>query len=34
MAGTLVQGNVSTEQQVGPSAATSFSGERVQDMLT
>jgi len=32
MAGTLVQGNVSTEQQVGPSAATSFSGERVQDM--
>ena len=32
MAGTIVQGNVSTEEQVGPSAATSFSGERIQDM--
>jgi hypothetical protein len=32
MAGTIAQGNVSTETQVGPSAATSFSGERIQDM--
>jgi len=32
MAGTIVQGNVPTEGQVGPSAATSFSGERIQDM--
>ena len=32
MAGTIVQGNIPTEAQVGPSAATSFSGERIQDM--
>src|SRR5215469_12427654 len=32
MAGTIVQGNVPTEAQVGPSAATSFAGERVIDM--
>jgi len=32
MAGTISQGNVATETQVGPSAATSFSGERIQDM--
>lgn len=32
MAGTIVQGNVATEAQVGPSASTSFAGERIQDM--
>ena len=32
MAGTIVQGNVPTEAQVGPSAATSFAGERIIDM--
>lgn len=32
MAGTIVQGNVATEGQVGPSAATAFGGERIIDM--
>ena len=32
MAGTIAQGNVSTEAQVGPSASTSFGGERIIDM--
>ena len=32
MAGTIVQGNVSTEEQLGPSAATSSEGEKVIDM--
>jgi len=34
MAGTIVQGNVSTEEQLGPSAATSAEGEKVIDMDT
>ena len=32
MAGVIVQGNVPTEGQVGPSAATSYGGEKVLDM--
>jgi hypothetical protein len=32
MAGTIVQGNVATEGQVGQSAATQFAGERIIDM--
>jgi hypothetical protein len=32
MAGTIVQGNIPTEGQVGPSAATAFGGERIIDM--
>ena len=32
MAGTVVQGNVPTEGQVGPSAATASAGERILDM--
>jgi len=32
MAGTVVQGNVSTEEQLGPSAATTAEGEKIIDM--
>src|SRR5215831_20593133 len=32
MAGTVVQGMVSTEEQLGPSAATTAEGEKVIDM--
>lgn len=32
MAGTIVQGNVSTEEQLGPSALTAVEGEKVIDM--
>lgn len=32
MAGTVIQGNVSTEEQLGPSAATSAEGEKIIDM--
>lgn len=34
MAGTVVQGNVSTEEQLGPSAVTAAEGEKVIDMDT
>jgi hypothetical protein len=32
MAGTIVQGNISTEEQLGPSAATVAEGEKIVDM--
>jgi hypothetical protein len=32
MAGTVIQGNISTEEQLGPSAATSVEGEKIIDM--
>src|SRR5215831_21145267 len=32
MAGTVIQGNISTEEQLGPSAATTAEGEKIIDM--